>query len=76
MLYVNDQERAQDFWTETMDFELAQNVPYGDGRWIGVLPSDRSVRLVLSRCPEGKPNRDDVPPTLPHSNVMFQCDDI
>jgi catechol 2,3-dioxygenase-like lactoylglutathione lyase family enzyme len=36
---VGDQERAKSFWTETMGFELAQDAPYGEERWLEVCRS-------------------------------------
>ncbi len=73
-LYVSDQERARRFWTETMGFDLVQEVPLGDDpagpRWIEVAPPDRSVRLVLYTPPE---HADRVGT---FSNVIFHCDDV
>jgi hypothetical protein len=34
---LEDQERALEFWTSTVGFELARDAPYGEGqRWIEV----------------------------------------
>ena len=39
---VEDQERAKEFWTEKMGFELVQDVPYGNERWLEVRsPTER-----------------------------------
>jgi len=75
VLYVDDQERAKDFWTEKMGFDLVQDSPYGDERWIEVTPPDKGLRLVLSVRPAGQA-KNDVPAELPSSNVMFECDDL
>src|SRR5215831_11579425 len=41
---VDDQDRALKFWTETIEFELVQDAPYGDaGRWIEVRTRDRAT---------------------------------
>lgn len=71
---VEDQDRALRFWTETMEFELAQDAPYGDGgRWIEVRTPDRATILVLRRRQGERPTP---PDELPTSNVFFYCDDL
>jgi hypothetical protein len=49
VIEVEDQERAKEFWTEKMGFELAQDAPYGDERWLEVRSPDGAVNLVLDR---------------------------
>jgi len=73
VLEVEDQDRALDFWTKTMGFELAQDEPYGDERWLEVRTPDKSVTVVLS-LRQGK--RPTAPETLPTSNIFFYCDDL
>lgn len=71
---VENQDRALTFWTGAMEFELAQDAPYGeDGRWIEVRTRDKEVRLVLS-IRKGEPPS--APATLPTSNIFFYCDDL
>jgi predicted enzyme related to lactoylglutathione lyase len=71
---VEDQDRAMRFWTETMEFELAEDAPYGDGgRWIEVRTPDRATILVLRRRQGERPI---APDELPTSNVFFYCDDL
>jgi predicted enzyme related to lactoylglutathione lyase len=72
---VDDQERAKEFWTDVIGFELVRDETYGDERWIEVEPPDRSLVLVLSRRLTGEPRRE-VPDVLPHSNVFFDCEEI
>ena len=73
-IYVVDQDRAKEFFTKTLGFELVQDTPMGDGpgaaRWIEVAPPDRNVILVLF-TPEGDQGR-----VGTFSNVLFECDDI
>ena len=73
-IYVGDQDRAKEFFTKTLGFELVQDTPMGDGpeaaRWIEVAPPDRNVILVLF-TPEGDQGR-----VGTFSNVLFECDDI
>ena len=73
VIEVDDQARALGFWTRTLGFELCQDMPYGDARWVEVWAPDGGVVLVLS------PRRDDRPSgpeMLPTSNVFFHCNDL
>src|SRR5439155_8721948 len=72
---VEDQERAKVFWGETMGFDVVQDAPYGDERWLEVRSPDQSVDLVLSLRAEGA-GEEESPSHLPTSNVMFRCDDL
>ena len=72
---VDDQERAREFWTGAIGFNVVMDERYGDERWIEVEAPDRSVVLVLSCRPADEPRRQ-VPDALPHSNVFFTCEDI
>ena len=45
---VDDQERAKEFWTTRVGFELRRDASYGDQRWIEVSPPDGGPLLVLS----------------------------
>jgi lactoylglutathione lyase len=74
IIEVDDQERALEFWTSTVGFELARDAPYGEGqRWIEVTTRDMAVALVLSPRRDGRPS---APAELPTSNVFFCCDDL
>jgi lactoylglutathione lyase len=73
VLEVDDQDRASAFWTEAMGFELAQDAPYGDERWLEVRTPDKAVTIVLSRRQGERPS---APAELPTSNLMFYCDDL
>ena len=73
---VDDQERAKVFWTDTMGFELAQDTPYGEERWLEVRPPDHAVNLVLNLRADGPGAHGNAPDTLPTSDVMFRCGDL
>lgn len=75
VLEVGDQDRARAFWTETMGFDLVQDAPYGQERWLEVRSPDRTVSLVLE-LGEGPGGREGALEHLPTSNVMFRCDDL
>ena len=71
---VEDQDRAKEFWTKTMRFELVQDAAYGQGqRWIEVKSPDGSVTLILGLRRGARPT---APDPLPTSNVFFCCDDL
>jgi predicted enzyme related to lactoylglutathione lyase len=72
---VDDQERAKQFWTVRIGFELRRDESYGDERWIEVSPPDGGPVLVLSPRAAHEPRRE-VPDGLPHSPVFFNCADI
>ena len=45
---VSDQERAKDFYLNTLGFELRQEAPFGDGmRWIEVAPEGSTASMTL-----------------------------
>jgi predicted enzyme related to lactoylglutathione lyase len=72
---VDDQDRAQQFWTTRMGFELWRDESYGGERWIEVSPPDGAPLLVLSPRASDELRRE-VPDELPHSPVFFNCADI
>ncbi|MFC5826957.1 VOC family protein [Nonomuraea insulae] len=71
-IYVEDQQRAVDFWTGKLGFEVTTDLPYGEDRWVEVQPSGGGTRLVLNKAdPAGPTPAKDMP-----NYVMFQADDI
>jgi predicted enzyme related to lactoylglutathione lyase len=70
---VEDQDRALRFWRDAIGFELAEDVSYGEERWLEVRTPDAKTILVLAL-------REDEPPVgpeeLPTSNIFFYCDDL
>jgi predicted enzyme related to lactoylglutathione lyase len=47
-VYVEDQDRALHFYTDTLGFELRRDNPMADGyRWIEVAPQGAETALVL-----------------------------
>src|SRR5947209_3326201 len=73
-IFVGDQDRAKEFWTTKVGFELLEDVPMGDefggGRWIEVAPPDKHIILVLF-TPEEQQHLIGT-----FSNVLFTCEDI
>ena len=73
-IYVSDQQRALDFFTETLGFELLADEPMGPEpdapRWIEVrLPGDDTNLILFT--PPGQEDRIGTP-----TNLIFHCDDI
>jgi lactoylglutathione lyase len=49
-LFVRDQDRAKDFYTRVLGFELRQEAPLYPGaasRWIAVAPKDAKTEVIL-----------------------------
>lgn len=72
VIEVVDQARALAFWTETLGFELHQDTPYGEERWVEVRTPDKRLILVLSPRVDRSSPRD----TLRTSDVFFYCDNL
>ena len=53
---VSDQDRALDFYTETLGFEKRADIPYGRGdRWAEVAPARAATSIALVPLREGEP---------------------
>jgi catechol 2,3-dioxygenase-like lactoylglutathione lyase family enzyme len=53
---VTDQERAIEFYVETLGFEKRTDVPFGDGyRWVEVAPAGATTTIAIVPPPPGKP---------------------
>ena len=74
LLEVEDQDRALEFWTESIGFELAQDARYGEGTpWLEVRTRDKAVTLVLSRRRGKRPTK---AAERPASYIFLYCDDL
>jgi len=48
MLYVNDQDQAVEFWTETVGFQVISEEDNGQGfRWIEIAPAKNSETSII-----------------------------
>lgn len=55
MVPVSDQDRAIEFYTAKLGFELRGDTPYGDGdRWVEVAPPGADTRIALVLPQEGQ----------------------
>jgi uncharacterized glyoxalase superfamily protein PhnB len=73
-IYVSDQQRALEFYRDTLGCEVVADVPIGQGegapRWIEVRFPGDETKLVLF-TPQGQEDR-----IGSFSNLIFHCDDI
>jgi catechol 2,3-dioxygenase-like lactoylglutathione lyase family enzyme len=74
VIQVEDQERAKAFWTQTLGFELVQDAPYGQERWLEMRTPDKATVVVPDRRRGQRPTAPD--PSLPTSNVSFDAADL
>lgn len=54
-IYVHDQDRAKQFYTETLGFELRMDVPMYPGapmRWLAVAPKGATTEVILMTLDE------------------------
>lgn len=54
-VFVDDQQRALEFYTEKLGFTVAADVPMGEFRWLTVVDSAASEGTQLSLEPKGHP---------------------
>jgi catechol 2,3-dioxygenase-like lactoylglutathione lyase family enzyme len=53
---VSDQDRAIEFYVETLGFEKRTDLPFGNGyRWVEVAPGDAVTTIAIVPPPPGKP---------------------
>ena len=54
-VFVDDQSKAQKFYTETLGFLLKHNIPVGDDRWLTVVSPESPDGVELLLEPNGNP---------------------
>ena len=70
-VFVRDQQRALDFYTQKLGFELRRDEPMSpDARWIEVAPPGAQTAVVLY-TPPGMEDRIGT-----FANLVLDCDDI
>src|SRR5947209_6226924 len=53
---VADQDRAIEFYVDTLGFEVRADVPFGNGyRWVEVAPPGADTTIAIAPPPEGTP---------------------
>ena len=78
-VFVSDQARAHDFYTQKLGFVVKNDVPVGEHRWLTVVPADQPDGIELLLEPSDHPA---VPPfksALVADGIpatSFQVDDL
>jgi predicted enzyme related to lactoylglutathione lyase len=54
-IFVDDQQRAADFYTQTLGFAIAADVPLGDYRWLTIVDPERLDGTQVSLEPKDHP---------------------
>ena len=54
-IFVDDQQRAADFYTTRLGFEVSADVPMGQHRWLTVVDPDRPDGTQISLEPKDHP---------------------
>ena len=61
-IFVDDQDKAEKFYTEVLGFKVKNNIPLGENRWLTVVsaedPEGTEVLLEPSSHPAVKPYKD------------------
>src|SRR6059058_2649307 len=53
---VSDQDRAIEFYVDTLGFEKRSDVPFGNGyRWVEVAPAGAATTIAIVPPPPGNP---------------------
>jgi catechol 2,3-dioxygenase-like lactoylglutathione lyase family enzyme len=68
---VADQDRAVEFYCDTLGLEKRADIPFGNGyRWIEVAPAGADTTIALAPPPEGQPAG------KTQTGISLQVDDI
>jgi catechol 2,3-dioxygenase-like lactoylglutathione lyase family enzyme len=54
-VFVDDQDKAEKFYTEVLGFEVKENVPVGEFRWLTVVSPDNRDGAELALEPNDNP---------------------
>ncbi|MEH7332377.1 VOC family protein [Neobacillus drentensis] len=70
-VYVDDQQKAKEFWTEKVGFEVKAEFPMGPNAfWLEVAPANAQSHLVL--YPKAMmPGHDSM-----KASIVFNCEDV
>ncbi|WP_078410139.1 VOC family protein [Priestia abyssalis] len=70
-IYVEDQQKAKDFWTGKVGFEVTAEFPMGPNAfWLEVAPKNAKTRLVL--YPKGMMQGSE----SMKASIVFECDHV
>jgi catechol 2,3-dioxygenase-like lactoylglutathione lyase family enzyme len=68
---VSDQEKAIEFYVDTLGLEKRADVPFGNGyRWVEVAPEGSSTTIAIAPPPEGQPTGN------AQTGIIFHTSDV
>jgi catechol 2,3-dioxygenase-like lactoylglutathione lyase family enzyme len=68
---VADQEKAIEFYVDTLGFEKRADVPFGNGyRWVEVAPPGSATTIAIAPPPEGQPTGN------AQTGIIFHTSDV
>jgi catechol 2,3-dioxygenase-like lactoylglutathione lyase family enzyme len=68
---VSDQEKAIEFYVDTLGLDKTADVPFGNGyRWVEVAPAGSATTIAIAPPPEGKPTGN------VETGIILHTDDI
>lgn len=70
-VYVEDQQKAKEFWTKKVGFEVSAEYPMGPNAfWLEVAPPNAQTHLVIypKSMMQGHENR--------MASIVFSCEDV
>ena len=71
-IYVEDQDKAVEFWTKKAGFVVRKDMPMGPSmRWIEVSPPNAGETVLVLYPKQAMPNAGELKPSL-----VFECSDI
>ncbi|TLS51368.1 VOC family protein [Paenibacillus antri] len=71
-IYVEDQDKAVEFWTTQAGFVVRKDMPMGPSmRWIEVSPPNAGETVLVLYPKQAMPNAGELKPSM-----VFECSDI
>jgi catechol 2,3-dioxygenase-like lactoylglutathione lyase family enzyme len=68
---VSDQEKAIEFYVDTLGLSKRADVPFGNGyRWVEVAPEGSSTTIAIAPPPEGQPTGN------AQTGIIFHTSDV
>jgi lactoylglutathione lyase len=77
-LYVDDVDRAIDFYTSKLGWEKTMDAPMGESRWVTVAPASAQTAFTLMKRDSDSPREaDDAPGVIMEVDDVYQtCDEL
>jgi catechol 2,3-dioxygenase-like lactoylglutathione lyase family enzyme len=76
-IYVSDQDRALEFYTDSLGLEMVHDNPTPEGRFLTVAPADKSVQILLwPGNPGQRPAGEAAEQVRPAGPIFLASDDL